>query len=41
MEIIHQGGTEKEEISTVLATAKTLVDQVAKLMAVVYKRYML
>lgn len=31
-------GTEKEEIITALATSKTLVDQVAKLMAVVYKR---
>lgn len=31
-------GTEKEELITALATSKTLVDQVAKLMAVVYKR---
>lgn len=31
-------GTEKEEILTALATSKTLVDQVAKLMSVVYKR---
>ena len=35
--IVSQG-TEKEELITVLATSKTLVDQVAKLMSVVYKR---
>lgn len=31
-------GTEREELLTALATSKTLVDQVSKLMSVVYKR---